>query len=215
MSHLKRFSNHISVVLGLLSFSGCAGSLNYYPPKISTNYNTSIIINQNRDAVWKKMVPAIGKHFFVINNLDKSSGLINISYSGNPEVYVDCGRIVSKVSNLRGERTYDFPAARANQQYEIMKTNLYILNRQMSLEGRMNIIFEEIEEDKTRVTANTKYVVSRKVTVRNAGGGIPQNFTTSTSFNSGGSGTLPTGDGRATVCRPTGKFESDVLMLAK
>jgi hypothetical protein len=202
-------------LLLVLICAGCAGSLNYYPPTINNKPNPSIIIDQNRDTVWKKMVPALGKHFFVINNIDKSSGLINISYSGNPEVYIDCGRIVSKVSNLQGERTYDFPAARANQQYEIMKTNLYILNREMSLEGRMNLIFEEIGEDKTQVTAYTKYVVSKKVTVRNTGGGISQNFANSVSFNSDGIGTFPTGDGRETVCRPNGKFESDVLMLAK
>lgn len=169
-----------------------------------------------RDAVWNSAVPKLGKQFFVINNLDKSSGLINLSYSGDPESYVDCGRIISYVSNARGARTYDFPASKADQQYEVMSGNLFFVHRKMSLDGRINLIFEELSPNETRVTANTKYVLSKTFTVNGVTGGIPQTQTDSISFNSGGTASFPTvSDGRATECVSTGKLESEILQAIK
>jgi len=82
-----------SLSLCVLAF-GCAGRLEYRPPNSIAPQQNSVEINKSKDAVWKIIVPAIGKNFFVINNLDKESGIINISYSGDPERYVDCGYIV-------------------------------------------------------------------------------------------------------------------------
>jgi hypothetical protein len=148
-------------------------------------------------------------------NLDKSSGLINISYSGEPEKYIDCGRVISYVKNARGERTYDFPGARANQQYQVMNdSGLFFLDRKMALEGRMNLIFEEIGPDKTQVTANSRYVITRTEKIQSAGSSLPQHDTGSISLNSGQSGSFPPDKSRGTLeCVPTGRFESDVLSL--
>ena len=73
----------IAILLVAVSLvAGCAGKLDYVrpttPAAASTNYK---IIDKPREAVWNASVPELGKQFFVINNLDKSSGLINISYS--------------------------------------------------------------------------------------------------------------------------------------
>ena len=89
------------VVSGL---AGCAGKVDYIRPttQISLGQNTKLI-QKPRDAVWATSVPALSKQFFVINNLDKTSGLINLSYSGDPEKYIDCGRITSFVKNAQGE----------------------------------------------------------------------------------------------------------------
>jgi len=108
-----------AVVLLMLSLAACSGKVEYVRPSsyasAPSNFKT---IQRSRDSVWNASVPEIGKQFFVINNLDKSSGLMNISYTGDPERFVDCGRIKSFVSNARGERTYNFPASKAQQTYE-------------------------------------------------------------------------------------------------
>lgn len=197
--------------------SGCAGKLDYVrptpPASASVNYK---IIDRPREAVWNTSVPELGKQFFVINNLDKSSGLINISYSGDPEKYIDCGRITSYVMNARGERTYNFAGAKAQQTYEIMNANgLFILDRKMSLDGRVNLIFEELTPNRTKVTANTRYVVQRQSTVRNAATNFPQSSSDSISFNSGGSASFSNSDGRTTDCLATGALESEVLSAVK
>ena len=95
---------------------GCAGKLDYVRPIVQPGASSnSKVIDKPRDAVWNASVPALGRQFFVINNLDKSSGLINVSYSGDPEKYVDCGQVSSYVKNLQGEARRFRPMGGANR----------------------------------------------------------------------------------------------------
>jgi len=201
--------------LAVAVLSGCAGKVDYIRPSVQvTQGQNTKTINRPREAVWATSVPALGKQFFVINNLDKSSGLINLSYSGDPEKYIDCGRITSFVKNAQGERTYDFPGAKSQQNYEIMNPNagLFFIDRRMNLEGRVNLIFEEVDANTTRVTANTRYVVNRSQTIRSAAGGFPQNFNDSISFNSGSSAPFPSNQrGEFAECAARGILEQEVL----
>ena len=205
----------VLITLAAIALAGCAGKVDYIRPttQISPGQNTKVI-QKPRDVVWATSVPALSKQFFVINNLDKSSGLINLSYSGDPEKYIDCGRITSFVKNAQGERTYDFAGAKAQQNYEVMNpgVGLFFLDRRMSLEGRVNLIFEEVDANTTRVTANTRYVVTRTQIVRAAGGGFPQNSNNSISFNSGGSAPFPANQrGEFAECTARGVLEQEVL----
>jgi hypothetical protein len=212
----KEFKMRVLIsALSLAVLAGCAGKVDYIRPsaQVAQGQNSKII-NKPREAVWTTSVPALSKQFFVINNLDKSSGLINLSYTGDPEKYIDCGRITSFVKNAQGERTYDFPAAKAQQSYEIMNPSvgLFFIDRRMNLEGRVNLIFEEVDANSTRVTANTRYVVTRSQTIRSAAGGFPQNPTDTISFNSGGSARFPTNQqGEFAECAARGILEQEVL----
>lgn len=199
--------------------AGCAGKVDYIRPttQLTPGQNTKLI-QKPRDSVWATSVPALSKQFFVINNLDKSSGLINLSYSGDPEKYIDCGRITSFVKNAQGERTYDFAGAKAQQNYEVMNpgVGLFFLDRRMSLEGRVNLIFEEVDANNTRVTANTRYVVTRTQIVRSAAGGFPQNSIDSISFNSGSSAPFPANQrGEFAECAARSVLEQEVLGAVK
>jgi hypothetical protein len=193
---------------------GCAGKVDYVRPSIqSAALSNSKIVDRPRDAVWNASVPALGKRFFVINNLDKSSGLINLSYSGDPEKYVDCGRVSSYVQNLQGERTYSFAGSAAQQTYEVMNSNrLFSIDRKMSLEGRVNLIFEEVGPSQTRVTANTRYVLNRQQTVRSVGNDASQTLSHTISFNFGGGASFPpNSNGQAVECMSTGALEGEIL----
>lgn len=198
-------------------FTGCAGKFDYYPPQSLAPLNNSLTIGKSKNEVWKTIVPALGKHFFVINNLDKESGLINISYSGDPGKYIDCGQINSYVKNARGERTYNFPASSAHQTYEVMDMKqsgeLFWIDRKMNLEGRMNIIIEEIEPNNCLITANTKYILTKSSNIRNTQE-ASQSFSDSISFNSGQGSTFPgNASFSGTVCNATGTFEKEVLSI--
>ncbi len=203
------------IALAATVLAGCAGKIDYIRPTTQmTPGQNSKLIQKPREVVWATSVPALSKQFFVINNLDKSSGLINLSYSGDPEKYIDCGRIKSFVKNAQGERTYDFAGAKAQQSYEIMNpgVGLFFLDRRMSVEGRVNLIFEEVDANTTKVTANTRYVVNRTQAVRSAGGGFPQNSSDSISFNSGGSAPFPANQrGEFAECAARGVLEQEVL----
>lgn len=199
--------------LTVLALTACAGKVDYIRPTTRPDASAnSKVIDKPRESVWNASVPALSKQFFVINNLDKSSGLINVSYNGDPEKYIDCGRITSFVKNARGERTYNFAGAAGQQSYEIMNPNgLFIVNRTMTLDGRVNLVFEEVTPTRTRVTANTRYVVQRQQTVRNMNN-QSQAFSNSISFNSGGGASFPPADdGRAAECVSNGFLEREIL----
>ena len=202
-----------------LCVAACAGKVDYIRPTTQVSPSSNIkTVERTRDAVWDASVPELGKQFFVINNLDKSSGLMNISFTGDPERYIDCGRITSYVRNMQGERTYDFPGAKAQQSFEVMdpSVGLFFIDRRMNLEGRVNLIFEDTEQKTTRVTANTRYVVTRTLTVRKARNNFPQTFTDTISFNSGGSASFPlNAQGPTAECVSTGALEREILSAIK
>jgi hypothetical protein len=71
----------------------------------------------------------------------------------------------------------------------------------------MNIIFERVSSDSTRVTVNARYVLTRRV-VGQVGSNQPVVKEDEASFNSGGEANL----GKS-VCMANGKFESEALAV--
>ena len=135
--------------------------------------------------------------------MDRESGFINVSYSGDPIKYVDCGQL--KVNDT------EFPGAQEYTQYEInVVLDRFRIQRKMALEGRVNIVIEELEPKKTKVSTHTRYVVSRSVTIVNSRG-QSRNDSSSIAFNTGAEGTFQ-GDHPVT-CRATGMLEDDILRL--
>ncbi len=201
------------------SIAACAGKVDYVRPTTHLAAASNVkTIDRPREAVWNTSIPELGKQFFVINNLDKSSGLMNLSYAGDPERYIDCGRITSYVKNARGERTYDFSGAKAQQSYEIMNPSvgLFYLDRRMNLEGRVNLIFEEVSPSATRVTANTRYVVTRTQIIQGANNNVPQTKIDTISFNSGAGASFPAAaQGQVAECVSTGTLEREILSAIK
>lgn len=212
--------NAFLLLTGFL-LASCAGNVDYVRPSaLAQPGSNSKVIDKPRETIWNAAVPELGKQFFIINNLDKSSGLINVSYSGDPEKYIDCGRITSYVQNARGPRTYDFPAAKAQQTYEVMDLVnggiLFSVDRRMSLEGRVNLVFEEIGPSQTRITANTRYVVQRHIVARNVANNFPQTLDDSLSFNAGGSASFPgAANDQVTECVATGNLEREILSAVR
>jgi hypothetical protein len=205
----------VSAIFGL---SACAGKVDYTPPAPPSQFENSVVIDQPQLAVWQRIVKNLSRDFYVINNIDKDSGLINISYSSNPEDIIDCGRIRSYVKNARGERTYDFPAAKAAQSYEVMDmqygNGLLFIDRRVAVEGRANVIVQPVDQNHTSVSVSAKYIVTKTFVARNtAPNSIPLSQTDTISFNSGGSATFP--GNLPSTCRSTGKLEGDVIAAAR
>jgi len=206
----------IVTISALFLLSGCASQMLYTPPaQQSIKSENTKIINRSREEVWASAVPALGRQFFVINNLDKDSGLINISYSGDPTVYVDCG-VITVTLPVAGGYDQTFPAAKESQVYRFHTPfSPQEYKRQMSLDGRVNLIFEKIDDHKTMVSANAKYVITRKIDGIVIGGGFLGSTSDSISFNSGGKGEFSNNAQSPTVCVPNGKLESDILSVIR
>lgn len=185
----------------------------YAPPaaRSGSSANTKEVA-LSKEAVWNALVSGLGSRFFVINNMDKASGFINVSYSGDPEKYIDGGELYFKFENMRGPREYRFPASKAQMQYELLNGGVLVMvDRRLSLEGRVNIIVTEPGEGRSLLTVNTRYVLTLNVTGRNIMGQPIPPFSETISFNTGGEAKLAAG----TTFRPTGALEEAVLSLVK
>jgi hypothetical protein len=194
-----------------VSIVGCS-SISYFPPESRSVKENTVTLPVARDSFWKQFVSQLSSEFFVINNLDKETGLINVSYSGDPEKFVDCGRI-----KLSSEEN-DFPASRGAQRYQQWAGwKVFRIDRQMQLDGRMNIIVHELDSKNTQLTVNTRYILNRRMTTTDSSGQMVGSNNDTATFNYGQDGTFPSvGDDNAPlVCRSTGALERQIIATAQ
>jgi len=203
------------VLILMLLLGGCAANQAYvHPTAPSAVPSNSAIVEKPRGSLWKEVVPTLDTKRFAVTNADKQSGLLTIGYTGDPVRYIDCGRVNARVKSGDGERSDSFPGAAASQNYELtLPQGLFRIERHMALDARTTLVFEEITSDRTRLTATTRYVVTRTIRVTDANN-RSSNFTDTISFDSGSGASFPAHkDGKATECVATGLLESELLSL--
>lgn len=197
-------------VVGLLALllSSC-GTIRYNQPVPLAKAPNSIVIEQPRETFWRAFIPALSTQFFVINNLDKDTGLINLSYGADPQQFIDCGRMVLGGFLYKG----DFPVALPDHKFNFQDGyGVWWANRQMSLDGRMNIVVQEIDPRKTNVIVIVRYVVNRRLAL-GAGSQTLSYVADSVAFSYGEYGNFP--DPHAFSCRSNGALEQSILAIAK
>ena len=111
--------------------------------------------------------------FYVINNIERESRIINVSFNTNsPSDYVDCGR--TRRTYTQGEKTETFDYAVADSStYKMAGTkqphpatfSYANVRRTPKLEGRSNIYVapDASNPSSTVVSVNTRYIVTIKV----------------------------------------------------
>lgn len=190
-----------------LLLSSC-GTIHYTPPVPMAKAPNSMVIDQPRETFWRAFVPALSTQFFVINNLDKETGLINLSYGGDPQQFIDCGRVV-----VSGLHPSEFSGALPNHKYFFQEGfGVKWASRQVSLDGRMNVVVQEVDPQKTSVTVNVRYVVVRHIAI-GAGAYMFTNNTDSVAFNYGDYGNF--GEPHPFSCRSNGALEKSILEIAQ
>jgi len=196
-------------LLACLALVLCScGGISYTPPKVPTTIaSNSAIVDQPRETFWRAFIPTLSTQFFVINNLDKETGLINLSFGGDPQQFIDCGQVV-----LRNYwQTDEFPGALPNRKYDFQNGyGVYWASRQLSLDGRMNVIVQEIDPQKSSVTVNARY--NRRIAI-GSGGYTFSNTADSVAFNYGEYGNF--GEPHPFSCRANGALEQSILAIAK
>jgi hypothetical protein len=167
------------------------------------------------DKTWKAVVAHLSDTAFVIDTIDKASGLIAISFSlPDAREDVDCGSVTSWVKNLRGRRDYQFNAASPNETYEFNDGGTLVsAERHFEVSGKINIFVTEQSPASTRVKVMVRYVATN--TGKLSPEKLDMNFqrvqphivNNTISFNSGQEGQFP----RGTICRPRGTLEAKML----
>ena len=177
----------------------------YVPPNIDdTNFKNSVITNKNFHETWTSVIDFIDDSFFKIQNLEKDSGLITLSFGSNePENFIDCGDF---------EYTLFFTGEKFKGSYiDYAKSGLLAV-----LEAKMNINIQKIDNESTKVSINTNY----KFSTQHALGYYDPELNQTYSFVSGGyqtidvlypiSGSIPT-----RTCKSTNFAENSIFNVIK
>ena len=167
-----RMGNCVFPVFGLVAIGGCATPATNtfeYIESSPTEVQNEALIEDDFEAVWSRLVRQLATGFFVINNIEKESRLINVSFSStNPEDYIDCG--TTKRTFVQGKtlEELDYNVA-ADSAYKYgggvdpsgTAALIGYAKRSTNLDGRINIYIAPIGES-TEVTANVRYVLTIK-----------------------------------------------------
>ncbi len=200
------------VVALILVTTGCVtSSFNYTPPAI-TEVDNQIIIGDPFDEVWDRLVKNLASDFFVINDIEKNSGIIDVSFSSNtPTEFVSCGVAVRKFTNDWGTQVYEYDPSSSTQYTLGNILSVRDVVRDTRLDGRTNIYVAPSDEAGTTVSVDTKYVVDVTLSytdvVRRPAGS--ENFT----FDFSTKQPQVTSDGITCVAR--GNLEDKILDYAR
>jgi len=146
---MKRFLTIIT--LGLMLTSCAVPKPTYQYKKTANKPKIQKTINKNFDSIWNKVIDYSSKSFFSIDNFEKDSGLITLNFSGDPAGYIECGEFSYNgfISNMTNVKNYSGTFQEFAKKY-------YGAN----LNGRMNILVKQVNQNETFVRANTRYVFS-------------------------------------------------------
>ncbi len=189
---------------------GCATKTSYIPPD-QYDVTNKVTVNKPFNTVWKKLLVSLSGDFFVINNIEKDSGIINVSFSSNtPSEYIDCGMTTRSIESFsKNSTTYQ---SADSAEYKIFSYPHWInVKRKTTLNGRANILLQDAGKSKTDVTVNAKYVMDVKLEgYLNNGRFIgSENFSTD-GFTSRTSAVMNVGEGQW-ECRSRGKLEKMII----
>ena len=177
----------------------------YVPPNIDdTNFKNSVIINKNFDETWTSVIDFVSDSFFKIENLDKDSGFLTLSFgSKGVEDFIDCGDF---------EYTLFFTGEEFKGSYiDYAKSGLLAV-----LKAQMIVNIQKIDNESTKISINTNYTFS----TQHALGYYDPKLNQTYSFVSGGyqtinvinpiSGSIPT-----RTCRSTNFAENTIFDVIK
>ncbi len=225
------------LLLPLFSLAGCAtqGISTVHvtePSKPAFSYEKTF--DRPQGDVWDKLVKNIAKSFFVINNIDKESRIINLSYSSNrPQDYVDCGRTKRTFSEGKTNESYEYGVTDNLVTFKVAPTSQPDLRfiqvgtiiRNTSLDGRANV-YVAPEKAGTVVSVNAKSIVKittqGEILTTNLLGAVirrdalPSGISEVTGITKGGTENTISDSTRFAkiLCYSTGKLEQDILDLA-
>lgn len=196
-----------------LSIVGCASSkIDYIPPSIN-KIDNQVILSDSFDVVWSRLVKNLSSDFFVINTIEKTSQIINVTFSTNsPIEFVSCGVSKREFSNARGSKYYEYDPA-STSRFTFTDNNGIAFNatRESELNGRANIYVAPSENGGTVVRVNAIYVVNVKQNYTNLIGTPAGNDNFTFNFST----KQPRIGPDVVVCVTKGNLESKILDYAK
>lgn len=143
-----------------LPLAGCAASSttsNVRPEALDIPNEATI--DRPFDEAWDGMIANLAKSFFVINNVDKTSRIINVSFSADePGDLIDCGTSTRTFKRGSFSKTYTYATAHGADFIVATPNGISAeIHRTTGLEGRANV-YVAPKDQKTEISVNARYV---------------------------------------------------------
>lgn len=200
----------------LVVAAGCAGGLeqsaggiSYVEPGAQSQVVGRVPVSGSASAALRKLITGLNGPRYAITHVDRANRLLVVVYSGDPEPFVDCGRIRFTRAIASEITPFEVNAAQFVLDYEAVQNGRTILVSQvMRMDARAVVRFSETTETSANVGIRARYVLSKdnRITDLRNGSVVPSEPEI-ISFSSGGSASFKTN----TVCRAKGTLESEIL----
>lgn len=222
----------VSVSLVALLAAACAApprSTNQHINPVAEEVTNEVSVEDDFDVVWDRLIAGLSRSFFVINNVEKVSRIINVSFSSSsPAEFIDCGRSSRTFNterfNYETAESSSFKQAGPKWGDYGNLSSVQHINRVTSLNGRVNIYVGPNSEN-TTVSVNARYVfgvvAGGTFEGLDAFGNVSQRGSVQTdnysmTFNSNDPGEGEgMWDGGRFVCRSKGTLERQILDLVR
>lgn len=196
-------------VLAILALAGCSSSkpfrdmVGYVPPTSLPAQPKRTMIQDLPHQVWNNLMTFLQQSDFDVDHTDHDKKLIVARYSGNPELYVDCGSIVTHENGALGQ----IPGSAENVilNYKLDDQPV-VLKRALYLDSRIIIRLEE-QSLGTVVSTDTTYVVTKTIDIEKSSGNIAEGSRETVSFSAGKRAEFSKG----TACQPNGSLDVAIL----
>lgn len=194
------------IALSILPALASCTSVSYTPPSQAPALANDLVVYRSYDETWDALVAHATQTFFAIDNFERATGLMTLSYgSSEPSRFVDCGIIT--VSNSQG-------------QYSGPYVDYVTRFNDGSVTGRMNLLVQRVTDYETRVRVTARYILEKPTSFQTVPGFWgPQNITIpggTFAFDSNGSSTVEVydateGEYQPRTCRATGVAENEII----
>ncbi len=153
----KKMKFLLTIVLGLILSSCASHNIKYSPPTNKQGVTTKTTQTSFKKT-WEQLVEGLAGQNFVIDSVNKDSGLIVASKKLNPpSSFADCGNWNGYFKNQRVDEKYDFKGA-DSATYVVKSGDYYTrVNRTANLNSKSNIFVKIIDQSKTSITVNSQF----------------------------------------------------------
>ena len=182
-----------ALLVAALSLSGCV-SMKYSPPTARSAPPNEIVAKMPFEAAWERLIDHASKTSFAIENFEKASGLLILSFgASDPAPYVDCGYFDATAPAWKWAGPY---------------ASHIVANLRGTFTGKMNILVQRASDTETKVRVTARYILFAPA----------DQYTSATtwSFDTGGASTQRVVNANMTGeqtrrCVPTGAAEREIL----
>lgn len=156
---------------GLLNLTACSvvNKSEYQPPsQLDAFASNERLVDRSFDETWSALISSVGKSFFAIQEFEKASGLLTLTFTTSPfSVAIDGGHFswnYSNASQAAGQRFWFGHGDRVVKHHFDGNYADFIQNYlNGTFDGYINLVVTEESENQTRITVNTRFVVAGTV----------------------------------------------------